>query len=256
MFNLYGDESHLDTAVTYALVIVPENRMFDVEQALTEVKLSFGGAADSRIHCRELFHPAAQAKTDWKALSIQELFEMFCMIGNSLRLSGASFRLGHVDMLDTEPFLFGNTSPSRTPTGPKQLATFAYMLALADLEQSPGYDNLNLWIDPDPTKIEWFGRRRQAGRHPISNDIYGPLKPQFIPVGAKPTLLDVADLLAFSAAHIHSHKKTQKTEFFNEAVKSFNANYRRMQFHPQAFEDAPWQTAELVRRSQAASSAS
>jgi len=236
---LYGDESHFDTAVTYGLVLVQSELLPAVEQALIDVKLAFGGTADSRIHCRQLFHPDARAKTDWRSLRTAEVFEMFCMLGNGLRMAGASFRVGHVDMLDVESYIFGSKVPNTTPTGPKQLATFAYVVALAGLEQTPGHANFRLWTDPDPTRVEWVGKRRQAGRHPFSMEFTGPLVPEPI-VGPKPVLIDVADVVAFCAAHVYCDRKVPDIRKYGDAFNSFSMEYRKMIFHPQVFQDAPW----------------
>ncbi len=230
MNHLYGDESHFGNAITYGLVIVDAEKQSLVEVALSEVKGMFGGKPSDRIHCRELFNKHARAKTAWAHLSEKDILELMAVTGNYLRHAGATFNLGHVDRAHLPPQLeipLHGAVPFKIPAEPKQLAAFAYTVALAGVE----VHEFRLWIDPDHTKIEWGAGRRQASRMPVT--LEGKMiTPEPID-GAKPMLLDVADVLAYSAAHFLS--STSPDVRFEHAFRAFGAHPRTLDFHHQNY---------------------
>lgn len=230
MLYLYGDESSFGNAITYGLVIVDDKRLDEVEVALGEVKEMFGGKPSNRIHCRELFNKHARNKTEWSHLNETEVIELLTVTGNYLRTAGATFNLGHVDRAKLPPHLeipMAGAAPVKILAEPKQLAAFAYTIALAGLENH----KFHLWIDPDHTKIEWGPGRRQASRFPVT---YEGLSITPEPSdGDKPMLLDVADVLAYSAAHFLS--STSPDIRFEKTFKAFGTSPRSIDFHHQVF---------------------
>jgi hypothetical protein len=92
-------------------------------------------------------------------------------------------------------------------------------------------EEFRLWIDPDHTKIEWGTGRRQASRMPVTHEGRSITPEAF--EGDKPMLLDVADALAYSAAHFLS--STSKDSRFEQSFLSFGASPRSIDFHYQVF---------------------
>jgi hypothetical protein len=229
VLHLFGDESSFGTATTYAIVIVNAEQQLAMEMALSEVKVMFGGSPELRIHCRELFNAHARAKTGWQHLNNEDALQLLSVAGNYLRTAGTCFNVGVVDRSTLPKNLEIPIQGKKyaIPAGPKQMAAFAYTLALAGLEK----EEFRLWIDPDTTKIEWGGARRQAGRVPLTFDGIAITPESF--EGTKPPLLDVADVLAYSAAH--SLCKTSPDRRFRQAFESFGSTPRQLEFHHQVF---------------------
>jgi len=121
----------------------------------------------------------------------------------------------------------------RIPTGPKQLVTFTYGAVLAGFERDPGVSGVRLWIDPDPSKIAWGGKRRKATNVPVTFE-GNPIQPQVI-AGDKPLLLDVADILAYCSAHSLSAESRTDKEAFRKIFVRFSPEVREFAFHEQAF---------------------
>lgn len=87
--------------------------------------------------------------------------------------------------------------------GPKQLAAILFQGVSLPLFERLGAANVRLWVDPDRTKIPWFGRRVQAHRNYRSKgpDTKAVLEPQSLAEQDKPLLLEIADVFAYVAAH-------------------------------------------------------
>ncbi|MBN8753630.1 MULTISPECIES: hypothetical protein [Variovorax] len=136
MLYLFGDESSFGNAITYGLVIVKAEDQERVLAALGEVKEMFGGTPADRIHCRELLNKHARAKTAWASLSDGDVLQLLAVTGNYLRNAGAAFNLGHIDRAGLPPHLEIpiQGSPVKILAEAKQLAAFAYTIALAGLE--------------------------------------------------------------------------------------------------------------------------
>jgi hypothetical protein len=233
MLHLFGDESCFDTAISYAVTVIPPERQAEIEAAFGEVKACFGGPRAARIHCRELFSGEQRKKSPWAHLSPPDLFPLLVMTGNYLRLSGARFKVGLIDTRDVGQQFSGVGSIGSHPAGQKQLVAYAHVAALAGIEKYPGGEEIKLWKDPDKTLIEWGDKRRQAGNVPVSVD--GKLIQSEPIVGDKPHLLDVADILAYTTSHAFcSRGLSDRTPFIN-AFDAFVPELTRMDFHPQAF---------------------
>lgn len=96
-----------------------------------------------------------------------------------------------------------------------------------------GVDNISLWIDHDRTKIEWFGRKRQASKMPFRHENV-ILNPENYKEN-KPLLLDLADILAYSTAHSYSSEARSDKDFFRSICMHFRAEHFNFQFHEQVF---------------------
>lgn len=236
VIDLFGDESVVNSAITYGLVLLPCDKTRLAENALNRVKIKFGGIESNRLHCRELFAGDKRKSTAWAHLSIQNVFDLCWESANSVALAGAMFRIGFVDRSRLPKIMsFGGHLPE-TPADPKQLIAFAYTIALAGLEKNPGIPAVRLWQDPDHTKIPWGGRRRKAGNVPLTFDVQGPnaIKPQVIQ-GDKPILLDVADILAYCSAQVLSAEMKRDKAQFRRIYDRFSPDLRKIAFNEQTF---------------------
>lgn len=79
-----------------------------------------------------------------------------------------------------------------------------------------------MWIDPDPTKIQWgMARRRADATRGIYFDL-GPeaeppkLDPEVIPPDQKPMLLELADVYAYTKAQLLTGRQGRLGQWFTE----------------------------------------
>ena len=63
-----GDGSSNGAGSFYGLVLIPEASVPAVEEEIAAIKRGFGGRGDDRLHCRELFHRFARARSSWSHL--------------------------------------------------------------------------------------------------------------------------------------------------------------------------------------------
>jgi hypothetical protein len=126
---------------------------------------------------------------------------------------------------------------SATPSKTKQLTRFAYIAAIAGFERQPGFERVRLWVDPDQTKMEWGGRRLQAKSVRVTvGEVDG--KNELVPepiTGAKPSLLQVADILAYTAANALSVEARSDKEKFRAIYSLFRPELVEFTFHEQTF---------------------
>ena len=85
MYDAYGDESCGREYIAYGILLVPENQRIAAEAVLKNVKTSFGGHADDKLHCRELFAGDTRKKTPWAALEIKNVFDLYEELVRQLR---------------------------------------------------------------------------------------------------------------------------------------------------------------------------
>src|ERR1700687_387984 len=97
VLDLFGDESIQNNAVIYGLVISPCEKTSAAEFALGQVKRTFGGAEQARLHCRKLFAGDSRKSTPWAHLKPDDVFALCLEVAQIVSTSGASFRVGYVD---------------------------------------------------------------------------------------------------------------------------------------------------------------
>ena len=90
-FYAYGDASEVNSAIIYALVMVSSEKKSEVELELATVKEGLGASSATRIHCKDLFHRSARAKTDWRHLDDDSVFSFCENLANTLVGKGVQF---------------------------------------------------------------------------------------------------------------------------------------------------------------------
>ncbi len=239
--ELFGDESASNSAVVYSIVTCPVNLRQMAEKVLDETKQAFGGVPDAVIHCRLLFPGDQRRKTLWHHLGPDDVFALCAHIARGLYSVGLRFRVGHVNTQGLpDTMVFAGRHPA-TPAETKQLTRFAYTAAIAGFEKQPGFEQIRLWVDPDRTKIEWGGRRLQVKSVRVTaGDIEGvnELVPEPI-TEAKPSLLQVADILAYASANALSIETRPDKDKFRAICSIFSPEVLEFTFHEQTFRVPP-----------------
>ncbi len=137
-----------------------------------------------------------------------------------------------------------------TPEGPvrtldvKEVASLAHSAAMTGLVSRYGHDKFKLWIDPDRTKIPWGEGRRRADttRRPYIDLGPGVEPPQLVPQvdeSPKPTLLQIADIYAYTAAQAHSQKGGQRAVRFRDLYAAIDPEKAVFEWNP----DVKWEDA-------------
>jgi hypothetical protein len=251
MFDAYGDESCGQEYVAYGVLVVPEDQAALAEAAVARIKVQFGGAPGHRLHCRELFHGSARAKSPWATLSVTEVFQLYELLltelnGLKLRRLVAFARkaelpggipalaLQHVDPAANLPPRY--TKPF--PYGDKQIAIHCARATMVPLARYPGLDNVRFWPDPESTVVDWFGGRR-AVQGELGNFFVdlGPGKEPpkvnlMLAEGVKPQMLDVADVVACAFQRSKSAKRSPNDQRFKALARLINVEQIRLGVAP------------------------
>src|ERR1700742_701433 len=77
MYDAFGDESCGRKFVACGVLLVPEQQRSAAEEILDDVKRTFGGEPNHRLHCREMFAGHARGKTPWTRLNMAEVFRLY-----------------------------------------------------------------------------------------------------------------------------------------------------------------------------------
>lgn len=245
-FHIFGDESHFSGAVVYALVIVKQKSQPMLEAEIQKVKKSFGLDPLTVIHCREIFNKHAKAKSALKGKSKNEVCELLSRVLATCTGTGASFWIGHVDgskVPDGLIFQVDGASDNHSNvlklTDVKMKIQCAYNAAMGPVLHILGNGFCKAWLDGDTTKIEHFGKCRQANSlkpfFPIGHN-----DKRFVPTivtGEKPALIEVADILAYAAAHHLSKTYTNDKPSFS-AMLNGQIGYSEAVFEGPEFENS------------------
>ena len=123
----------------------------------------------------------------------------------------------------------------RTVMESKQLAALLFQGAALPLLERLGLANVRLWVDPDRTKIPWFGKNVQAQTNYKSKDLKSEemLVPQPFPNGHKPVLLEIADVAAYVAAHALSSAEHPNKPRFEALYRSCRPELRIFNWDPE-----------------------
>jgi hypothetical protein len=191
-----------------------------------------------------LFATDARAKSPWAKLSIDEVFRLYeTLLANltelKLRCIVAFARkadfpkeipalaMQHID-------LAANIPPQWTkpfPLGDKQLSIWCAHSAITPLAHYPGFEKVRLWLDPDSTVVDWFSGRR-AVKNEVGNifvdvgpGIEPPKPSSVMPVdtGSKPSILEVADVIAYATQRGKAAKLSPNDLRFKKLMRQINA---------------------------------
>lgn len=242
-FHIYGDESIIGDYIVYGLVIVPVETIELVETILGDVKEKFNSPRFARFHCREIFHKEARRKTDWAHLSDKQAFDLALAITDSLAGKGLMTAVGYAVKTADMPDISGvGGLPSTVIQHPKQLIPYAYQAAIGPFHFDAKYaEQCKLWIDPNKDVVSWHGAGRQVGRLLKTNKvdvesrtIENVMIPENLDSKCVPSLLELADLLAYCSCRVLANSKIMKTRYSDRVVegiyRSMNPEVRRFNF--------------------------
>lgn len=222
IFELYGDESSFQDMAVFATVVVPVARKIEIERALARVKTEFGAAPDTRIHCKQLLHSSARAKSKWAHLDQARTFELLERAAGAVENAGARGWVGCVNKTTAPDGLLFEGGTVQNITN-EHFPWIAYSAAMAPLSDLIPFARVKGFMDPDTKRLQWMGRNKQMrlsqGFFPINhNDV------RFEPVlisGAKPAMIDIADVVAHCAAHALSNDRPENKIRYETVLQRF-----------------------------------
>jgi hypothetical protein len=238
-FQAYGDESAGKAFVAYGTVLVRTDCRDSLDQRIAKLKIDYGASATDALHCRVLFAPDARRKSVWSKLSMDDVFSLYSDLVAAVKPSIARAIVALANKAELPEQIPGGPwqhedkdfigpmhwAPS-WPFRDKQIACLCAQGTMIPISKWPGLDAVTFWPDPDSTLIEFGGGRQQFGRL-LSGfiDHGGGQEPPRIEVSysevGKPTLLQLADLVAYAAQRAAAAKHDpvdQKFKKLNEAI--------------------------------------
>src|SRR5437867_6622728 len=248
-FFAYADESITDEIVACAAAVFPIDRISQAEAALAAVKESLGLPPDVVLHCRVIFSGEARRGTSWERVEPEAIYSAMLRLCKDLKSIGQRPVVFVAPAISPPPIPGPPGSESRvTQLDTKGVAAIGFQTINFHLVQKFGYGAVEVWIDPDKTKIPWLGaQRRQAnstrsGFVDLGPAVEPPLLPPNVKSDPKPRLLEVADLYSYVAARADSEKGGWKTKWFQEAYGIICPE--RVEFVPNP--DTKWEKAQQV----------
>lgn len=201
-----------------AVAIFPADRVAPAEASVAEHLERVGVSAGTRIHCREIFHAEARARSPWAHVHPSDIESMLERLCTDLKALGDQPLVMTLDLAswprelslpDGRPWTFDE----------KSIATTAYQYAFGVLGHKYPNAKVRLWIDPEKTKIPWAAGRRKAEsiRRVFIDRGHGAEPYELVPDiedSPKPILIDVADIYAYTAAHARTSSGGRKNAWF------------------------------------------
>jgi len=222
----FADDSITDRVATCAVAVFDAEHVSDAEGVVARHLSHLGLPKEARIHCWELFHGDARARTIWAGVgvaAIKATLESICLDLKPLSYPPVVV-IGDISALPS-----GWAGPDGKPwtLDAKGIATLAYHRAFGLIGHEHGPTNVRLWIDPDKTKIPWADGRRQAQN---TRRVHVEFRPgdepyELVPdvtTGPKPRLIDIADLYAYTAARVKSSSGEQRDRWFEVLYRHIN----------------------------------
>lgn len=237
VYVAFGDASSGDVGTFYGFVIIPEIFLPIAIEELNKIKVKFGGAEWSRIHCRELFNDDRRLKSEWSHLSLEQAIKMCSLIleklgdlgvhylagimdashyPETLRLRGKNGHKDLVHLIDNkwrELWMFHgvatflNPEVISTPPDPIKAPSplnMPWWRVEAELI-SPNFIVSKVYLDRENTKIQWFSKKFQWTTVAKDFVIRTPQGKSFLPIqsiedNVKHPMLDVADIFIWNLA--------------------------------------------------------
>jgi hypothetical protein len=240
-YDAYGDESIGPEIVTYATVLIPEDKATAVS-AIIDATKAVHGKPGERLHSRILFSGDQRKKSAWAHLSMADVFALYEALFTALDKLG---------LRKIVTFAIKKDFPDELPSGPwqsadpnlvgpmpwmnghsfsdKHIASFCARGTMIPLSKWPGLERVRFWPDPDSTLIEWSNGRRQFSGSVGGFINVGPGRNGQIEVmsiqGSKPPFLEIADAMAYVA------QRSQGAGHSNPNERRFKSLHR--QIHPE-----------------------
>jgi hypothetical protein len=235
LFCGFGDESSFSEVVTYGVLVLHSHDRTGAEELLAKAKRSQGLPPNTELHCRVMFNECARAKSVWNGWTEERLLDFLEQFLQALRKHRPMFCLCAVNRTEYPSSFPEGAGFSGCEMEPKQLAAILFQGVCLPLFERLGAGNVRLWVDPDRTKIPWFGRRVQAHRNYRSTDPKSTmlLEPQSLSEEDKPPLLEVADVFAYAAAHALSSTDHRLKRRYEELYYICRAELRVLTWDPE-----------------------
>jgi hypothetical protein len=204
VFNVFGDESVDKSTVVYGAIAIPACQNEAINDAINALKVRFGVSNQAKFHSRIVFHADARKKSGWRNLNNDQVFEFADAFTNFIRAQIPVLSVGAVHRSEYPSIFHAGAGLPESIMDTKQLTAIVFQAAMIPIIERLGPSNIQLWVDPDKTKIPWFGKNMRADRN-YKAVIAGAgsqshIEPQEI--GAiPPVLLEAADLFAYVSAH-------------------------------------------------------
>lgn len=234
-FHAFGDESQFSEVLTYGIVVFHSADRTNAERDLARLKEHFGVDPNAEIHCWVMFSPEERAKSPWCGKSPESLLSFLRRVVLAMRDHRPMYRVSGLSTKEYPRFLPAADNFPAVDFTVKQLQALLYGGAVQPLVDRLGPDNVRIWIDPDYTKIPWFGRRMKAYRTlRVRNlDSGSVIEPEPVSKQEKQQpLIELADVLAYCASHALSSQKDRRKRDFERIYKVIRPELAVMKYDP------------------------
>lgn len=228
MYYLYGDESESKGLAVYSIVICPQETLSIFTERICDIKARYQVAHSAKFHCRELFNGSLRRKSAWRHLTERQAYQVALDLTVALGGMGLETTLGIVDtsILGASILPVGNSKTHKMNLK-EHIIPFAFQAAIAPLLSDQRYKGrMKLWVDPNSSKIDWFGKSPQAHSLLTAGELdtkelkrKDVLVPENLINKERPLGLEIADLLAYSGARALAKQHRATDYVFDEIIR-------------------------------------
>jgi hypothetical protein len=212
--DIFGDESCRGRWIVFGALAVRSSAVAEFECRLAHLKTEFGGHGDDELHCRVMF-PGDQRnkKSAWAHLSKTDVFSLYERVVHLTRDTSSRRLIAYADRNELPKVIPKDDWAPEMKFGEKEVAAYCGNAIMIPFAKDPGLEKVRYWADPDRTKIDWLGKRRQA-KNALNFFLEdcGRVSPESI-TDDKPRLLEIADLIAYISARVLAGTKSDFAVF-------------------------------------------
>ncbi len=223
LFEIFGDESINDEIVAFGIAIAPYKKVNEINREVKQVKSKFGGG-EARIHCKEVLHGDRRKYSPWKHLSQSDVFDMLTNIAQSAYNAGTRAWIGFLDSRSVpEQMLFeGDGKITSMKVTNLHHLLFAYWAAIGPIFDFIPHQKTRGWMDPNRSRVKLLSQNKQIrlaqGFFPIHHN---NIRFEPSPIdGEKPTLLDLADIIAHCSARALSMRSSKGKQLYESVLSA------------------------------------
>lgn len=214
-YDAFGDECAGETHTTYAFVCLADADIPTVVTALAAIRARHG-LGDTPLHCRQLFSHHQRTRLGLGHLGFAEVLAIYRDVATVLAAEASGLTVTIARLKDF-PMIQPAADPfPRVVFGKKQLGAFCAHAATLPLLHAVRDQDLRFWVDRDATRMEWFGKTRQAslaigGWFNIGDDTVRatPRDLAELEDDGRRTLFQAADFLAWSANRVQARARSE-----------------------------------------------
>ena len=209
-YSLYGDESYYEGIATYGIVGLPTRNIDNINKMIALIKKKYGVKDTAIFHSTEVFSKWKRRRAGFFSLKEEkDVFRFLFDLIIELKKLEVFYRLGHTSII--QPSFITNISSEKysiqVKDNEKRLCSYAANAAICSMKNNMTSHKVTFFTEECPFMIKTGDKKEFA------HDLYGANVLKANIVEKSPGVLEIADILAYTASHALIKSSRNHNEF-------------------------------------------